>query len=101
MDETTLQAVVEEMVPVLKGNRFGRIYQLTRSSIAFDPRSRDGRFVLIDVAPGTSRIHLINRSVRVLEKASLPLSPFSLVLKKQLSGALITDVRRDPVDRIV
>jgi predicted ribosome quality control (RQC) complex YloA/Tae2 family protein len=101
MDETTLQAVVEEMVPVLKGNRFGRIYQLTRSSIAFDPRSRDGRFVLIDAAPGSSRIHLINRSVKVLEKASLPLSQFSLVLKKQLSGALITDVWRDPGDRIV
>lgn len=101
MHEQVIKAIVDELRPVLKGRSVGRIFQLSRTALAFDFRTHDSRSLLIDVDPANPRLHLIERRVREMEKQSLPLSQFGLVLRKQLGGASLLDVLKDEGERVV
>lgn len=101
MNEKTIQSVVEEIAPLLAGRAFGKIFQIARLSFAIDFRLRDERYLFISVEPAEPRLYLISRRLRDLERQSTQLSPFSLVLRKHLSGALLRSVKKDKGDRIV
>jgi predicted ribosome quality control (RQC) complex YloA/Tae2 family protein len=101
MHEQVIEAIVDEIRPALKGHSAGRIFQLSRTALAFDFRTHDGSYLFINIDPADPRLYLIERRARELEKQSLPLSQFGLVLRKQLGGALLLDVAKDAGERVV
>jgi predicted ribosome quality control (RQC) complex YloA/Tae2 family protein len=101
MHEQIIQDIVEELAPTLLGRTMGKIFQLSRASFAIDFRTHDNRYLFISTEPADPRLYLVERRVRELEKESLPLSQFGLVLRKQLSGATVLAIRKDEHERIV
>ncbi len=101
MHEQIIQAIVDEVAPLLAGRTMGKIFQLSRVALAFDFRTHDSRYLFINVDAADPRLYLIERRVRDLEKQSIPLSQFGLVLRKQLSNASLLTVTKDENERIV
>ncbi len=101
MNNQTISKVVEELRRQLEGQTWGRLFQLSRNSIAIDFRTSDRRYLYISVEPPRPRLYLIARSPRELEKASLPPSSFALGIRKTLAGAILTQISKDGADRIV
>ncbi|HEX8494647.1 MAG TPA: NFACT family protein [Pyrinomonadaceae bacterium] len=101
MHEQIIKAVVDEIAPVLLGRTMGKIFQLSRTSLAVDFRTHDNRYLFFGIDPADARLYLIERRVRELEKQSIPLSQFGLVLRKHLSGAALTAISKDENERIV
>ncbi len=99
MNDQTIKDIVEELARVLKGHAFGKIFQLSRAVLAIDLRMGNGRYLLLSVEPNNARIHLIGRTARELEKASL--APFALLLRKYLGGASLENISKDEGDRVV
>lgn len=95
-----LQRVVEELRSNLPGKFFGKIFQLSPLSFAFDFGLR-GEFLFVSVDPASPRLYLIRRRTRDLEKQSIPLAPFGQIMRSKLSGAYVVSVAQDPLDRIV
>ncbi|HKG78024.1 MAG TPA: NFACT family protein, partial [Pyrinomonadaceae bacterium] len=100
MDQALIQRVVEELRSSLTGRFFGKIFQLSPLSFAFDFGLR-GEFLFVSVDPASPRLYLINRRLRDLEKQAVALAPFGQALRSKLSGAHVVSISKDPVDRIV
>jgi predicted ribosome quality control (RQC) complex YloA/Tae2 family protein len=102
MNDQTIKAIVEEVAPLLVGQRLGKIFQLSRTSVAIDFRLSDGRYLFISVDPGLApRLYLVARRVRELEKQSAQPASFLLSLKKHLGGARLLSLTKDEGDRVV
>jgi predicted ribosome quality control (RQC) complex YloA/Tae2 family protein len=101
VDDQTIRAIVEEIAPALTGHAMGKVFQLSRLSFSIDFRTNDGRYLFLSLDPAAPRIYMIRRSVRELEKQSLPPSSFVLALRKQLGGATLRHLTKDEGDRIV
>lgn len=96
-----MQEVVNELAPALLDRTMGKIFQLSRAALAVDFRTHDNRYLLINLDPAAPRLYMIERRMRELEKQSVPLSQFGVVLRKQLSGARLNAVSKDENERIV
>ena len=94
------QCVVEELRAVLPGRFFGKIFQLTPLSFAFDFGLR-GEYLFVSVDPASSRLYLIRRRLKELEKQSIPLTSVGQTLRSRLSGANVVAISKDSLDRIV
>ena len=101
MNDQTIKAIVEEIAPTLTGRLMGKVFQLSRLTLAIDFRSGTGHYLFFSVEPARPAIYMIERRIRDLEKQSLPSSPFALVLRKHLSGARLASLTKDEADRIV
>ncbi|HZT61477.1 MAG TPA: NFACT family protein [Pyrinomonadaceae bacterium] len=101
MNEELIKEVVEELRPALVGRAWGKVFQLSAASLAVDFRAQGGRYIFVSVEPGQPRIHLVSRTVRELEKASLQPSPFALILRKSLGGATLRSLEKDEGERVV
>jgi predicted ribosome quality control (RQC) complex YloA/Tae2 family protein len=101
MHEQIIKAVVDEIASVLPGHAMGKIFQLSRTSLAVDFRTQDGRYLFFGIDPADPRLYLIERRLRELEKQSIPLSQFGMVLRKQLSNATLQAITKDENERIV
>jgi predicted ribosome quality control (RQC) complex YloA/Tae2 family protein len=101
MNDQLIAGIVAELAPALAGRMMGKVWQLSRVALAFDFRVSDGRYLFISVDPAASRLYLIARTVRELEKQSLAPSNFALTLRKQLGGARLLSVRKDEDERVV
>lgn len=102
MNDETIKAIVEEIGPQLAGRVMGKVFQLSRTSVAIDFRLSDARYLFVSVDPSLDpRLYLIERRVRDLEKEALPTSSFVMALKKHLSGAELVAITKDEGDRIV
>jgi predicted ribosome quality control (RQC) complex YloA/Tae2 family protein len=101
MNEQLIGEVVEELRPALVGRPWGKLFQLSGASFAVDFRAGGGRYLFVSAEPARPRLHLIIRTVRELEKASLPPSPFALQLRKALGGATLRSITRDEGERVV
>ena len=100
MDQALIQRVIDELRATLTGRFFGKIFQLTPLSFAFDFGLR-GEFLYVSVEPASPRLYLIRRRTRDLEKQSTPHGPFGQLMRSTLSGAALTQISKDPLDRIV
>ena len=100
MQNALIQRVVEELRPSLSGRFFGKIFQLTPLSFAFDFGLR-GEYLFVSVDPASPRLYLIKRRLKELEKQSLPLAPFAQMMRSRLSGGHVVNISKDPLDRIV
>lgn len=101
MNEHLIGEVLNELRPALVGRPWGKIFQLSAAALAVDFRTGDGRYLLLSAEPGRTRLHLIARSVRELEKSALAPSQFALVLRKALGGATLRALERDEGERVV
>jgi predicted ribosome quality control (RQC) complex YloA/Tae2 family protein len=101
MDDETIKGIVAELSERLAGRSLGKVFQLTRASLALDFRTHDSSYLFIGAEPAQPRLYMITRRVRDLEKQSLPLSPFAQVLRKHLGGATLLSITKDLGDRIV
>lgn len=101
MNEKTLEIVVKEITPQLIGQKFGRIFSLSKLNFAIDFRLHDGNYLFISLESFTPRLYLIKRKLRELEKQSINPHPFILFLKKKLSNAIVQEISKDKDDRIV
>jgi predicted ribosome quality control (RQC) complex YloA/Tae2 family protein len=102
MNDQLIADIVAELAPALAGRMMGKVWQLSRVSLAFDFRLSDGRYLFISVDPTSARLYLFARTVRELEKQSLAPSNFALTLRKQLGGARLLGVKKDerPIVRV-
>lgn len=100
MNQLLIHRVVEELQPILAGRFFGKIFQLTPLSFAFDFGLR-GHFLFASVDPSSSRLYLIQRRLRDLEKQSVPLTAFVQAMRSKLAGGHVSDISHDHADRIV
>lgn len=98
MNEQLISEVVEEVAPALAGRAWGKVFQLSSTSLVVDFR---GRYLFVSVEPGQPRLHLISRTIRELERASLAPTPFALVLRKALGGAALREVKKEEGERVV
>ncbi|MEP6923465.1 MAG: NFACT family protein [Pyrinomonadaceae bacterium] len=102
MDNQTLQAVVDEILPVLLNCTIGKIFQMERNQLIIDFRPGDGRYLLLNFEPSsTPRIYLVRRRLRDLEKQSENTGNFVQFARKRLAGAALNNISKDTSDRIV
>ena len=102
VNDQTIKAIVEELAPALVGRSMGKVFQLSRLTLAIDFRTGDGRYLLLSVETQPApRLYLIERRVRELEKQSLPPASFIMALYKRLAGARLVALTKDESDRIV
>ena len=102
MNDQTIKAVVDEIAPSLVGCLIGKVYQLSRFSVAIDFRKRDSQYLVLGVDPQPGpRLYLLKRRLRDIEKQSLPPGAFVMTLTKQLTGARLVAIEKDVDDRIV
>ena len=101
MNERLIGEVLEELRPALSGRPWGKVFQLSPNTLAVDFRTGDGRYLLLSADPSRPRMHLIARTVRELERASLAPNSFALFLRKALGGATLRGLTKDEGERVV
>lgn len=101
MDDATIAAVVAEITAPLVSRAPGKMFQLNPQSLAIDFGLRSEGYLFVSVEPAHPRLYFIKRRVRDLEKQSITLSQFGLTLRKELSQMTVSEVEKDPADRIV
>lgn len=99
MDEQTISRIVSEIMPQLEGCRLGRVFQLSRTALAFDFRT--GLYLFLSVEPASPRLYLIARHTRELEKQSQAPSSFVYAIRKHLGGGTLLSLNKDEGERVV
>ncbi|MDT5270787.1 MAG: hypothetical protein QOH49_2973 [Acidobacteriota bacterium] len=101
MNEQLIGEVLEELRPALAGRPWGKVFQLSANTLAVDFRTGDGRYLLLSADPTRPRLHMIARTVRELERASLAPTSFALFLRKALGSATLRALTKDEDERVV
>jgi predicted ribosome quality control (RQC) complex YloA/Tae2 family protein len=101
VNEKTLEQIRRELETILVGQKFGKIFTLSRLTMAIDFRLVDSLFLFISVESFAPRIYLIKRRLRDLEKQSGNPNSFVQVLKKRLSSAVLQSVEKIENERIL
>ena len=101
MHEETLKEIVNELVELLPGRFLGRIFQLSPFSIAIDFGLKEKGFLFISIEPAAPRLYLIKRTIRELEKASVPPSSFAQSIRSALGGGTVRSLSKDENERVV
>ena len=101
MNETTLKKITEELSADLNGQKFGKVFTLSRFETAIDFRLPDSRFLYISINPVSPRIYFIRRRFKDLEKNSGNPPPFVLMIRKRLSNAVLEKIEKIENERIL
>jgi predicted ribosome quality control (RQC) complex YloA/Tae2 family protein len=97
----TLTAIRPELESELTGQLFGKVFQLSKYDVAVDFRLMSSRYLFVSIQPGNPRIYLIKRRLRDLEKASVNPAPFSLAMRKYLSGSRVSAITQIESERVL
>ena len=89
-----IEQIREEIAAELVGLRFGKIFQLDRSSIAIDFFPHSGRYLFISFGPKAGAAFLIRRRLKTLEREAVHPTPFAIDLKNRLGSAELLAVSR-------
>lgn len=101
MNEKTVEKIRAELASVLIGQKFGKIFLLSRFQMAIDFRLHDSNYLYINFEPSAPRIYLTKRRVRDLEKQSKNQTPFVLFLRKRLANAVLQTIEKLESERIL
>lgn len=101
MNEKTLQKISAELVSELTGQKFGKIFIISRFRLAVDFRLDDSKYLYISIEPTQPRIYLIKRRLPDLEKNTKNPSPFISHLRSKLSNAFLENVEKVADERIL
>jgi len=101
VNDATIETVRTELANVLVGQKLGKVFALSRRSIALDFRIPSSLYLFISVDPGSPRTYLIRRRLKDLESESGPPQTFHLLLKKYLSGADLFEIEKLHDERVL
>lgn len=102
MNQATLEIIADELSRTLTGCKFGKIFQLSKLSLAIDFRLRDGDYLYVSVEPTrAARVHIVKRRLKDLEKQSSNPSAFAQFLRKRLANATLTSITKDENERVL
>ena len=101
MNEKTLENICAELAPRLTGQKFGKIFALSRFRLAIDFRLHDSSYLYLSIEPSAPRIYLITRRLRDLEKQSKNSSPFIIFLRSKLANAILQTIEKLKNERIL
>ena len=101
MNEPTLKLIAAELSDRLTGQKFGKIFALAKLRFAIDFRLRDGSYLFLGFEPNSPRLYLITRTIKELEKQSLPDSSFVSFARKQLANSVVEEIRKVEDERIL
>jgi predicted ribosome quality control (RQC) complex YloA/Tae2 family protein len=101
VNEQTLEQIRGELETFLIGQKFGKIFTLSRLTMAIDFRLSEPLFLFISVESSAPRIYLIRRRLRDLEKQSGNPNSFVQFLRKRLANAVLGSVEKIANERIL
>lgn len=101
MNEPTFQKITAELISELTGQKFGKIFPLSRFSLAIDFRLPDSKYLFISIEPTAPRIYLIKRRFKDLEKLSKNPTPFVGLLRSRLANGVLKNIEKFPAERII
>ena len=101
MNEPTIKQISAELSNHLDGQKFGKIFALSKLQIAIDFRTSDGKYLFISASPNSPRIYLIERNLKQLEKQSKLQLPFVSFLRKRLANAILQKIEKAPNERVL
>ncbi len=101
MNHSTLEKLLPELQKALVGQRFGKIFTLSRLQTAFDFRLPDVRWLFVSVEPSAPRIYLIRRRLKDLEKISGTPGSFAQFARRRLGSATLERISKIPGERIL
>lgn len=98
LDGIFLSKIKDELLKNALGLRVDKVLQPTRDEIILNLRGREGNYkLLICVRADSPRIHFTSHNI---DNPAVP-PMFCMLLRKHLTGALITDVRQQGLDRVL
>ena len=98
LDGLYLNLLTRELKSVLLGAKVDKIYQTQKVELVFTMRTRTGTYRLLMSASGNSpRVHLTTHQIE--NPANPPM--LCMLLRKQLGGATLLDIRQEGFDRII
>lgn len=101
MNEKTLEQITAELMSRIVGQRFGKIFTLSRLQSAIDFRLPDSQYLFVSVAPDAPRLYLIKRRLRDLEKQTTNQTSFVMFLRKRLAHSTIKSIEKLTGERIL
>ncbi len=101
MNEVTLQKITAELRDQLVGQKFGKIFPLSKLQLAIDFRLRNGNYLFISVEPNSPRIYLIKRKLKELEKQKSNQPSFVSFLRKRLANSVLQKIEKIEKERIL
>jgi predicted ribosome quality control (RQC) complex YloA/Tae2 family protein len=101
MNDYILTTIVDELKTELIDQTVGKLYQLNPSTLVFDFRLNNGRFLLVSADSVMPRIYLIRRTLKELDKLSAQPSQFILQSRKYLRGSVVKSIEKVEEERIV
>ena len=101
MNEKTLEKICAELASELRGQKFGKIFTLSRFRLVIDFRLPGSKYLFINLEPSAPALYLIVRRVRDLERQSKNPSPFILLLRNRLANAVFRSIEKLEDERVV
>ncbi len=98
LDGITLNLLKQELSGCIVGSRIEKIHQPSKDELVFHLRSREGAYrLLVSASANSPRLHLTSNAPE--NPATPPM--LCMLLRKHLTGAVITDIRQLGLDRVV
>lgn len=97
MDNFYISAILREMEPVISGRAVTRVV-LVKSDLLFDLRLENHEWLVASLDHTSPALYLSGRQPGSEANSS---HPFAIQLRKHIAGAKLTNLSKDPLDRIV
>jgi predicted ribosome quality control (RQC) complex YloA/Tae2 family protein len=101
VNNKTLEQICAELASALTGQKFGKIFTLSRLTLAIDFRLNESLFLFISAESVEPRIYLIKRRLRDLEKQSGNPNSFVSFIRKRLANAVLQSIEKTENERIL
>ncbi len=101
MNEPTFQKIIAELESELVEQKFGKIFPLSRLSLAFDFRLPDSKYLFISIEPTAPRVYLVKRRFKDLEKQAKNPNSFVQLLRSRLSNGILETLEKFSGERIL
>jgi predicted ribosome quality control (RQC) complex YloA/Tae2 family protein len=101
MDNFLLQAIVNELEPMLGGHRFRKVYQLGATDLAIDLYLRGGSRVMISTDPQRLAFYLTARNPKQLGDEPRADTAFAALVKKYLGESRLVTIEKLGYDRVI
>jgi len=101
MDNFLLQTIVNELELMLRGHRFGKIYQLGATDLAVDLYLRKMGWLVISTDPRRLAFYLTARNPKELGDEPRNDTAFVALVKKYLGSARLATIEKLGYDRVI
>jgi predicted ribosome quality control (RQC) complex YloA/Tae2 family protein len=101
MNEPTFQKIAAELEAELIGQKFGKIFPLSRYRFTFDFRLSDSKYLFISIEPTSPRIYIIKRRFKDLDKLAKNPTSFVNFLRTRLSHGVLEKLEKFADERIL